>query len=464
MLMKRIQISNQRISCGFELSTRITSHSLHYRSGNEEKAAKSVHYLFDKTRELMADHPEAKQFNKLALGFLNNVLRSYTARWHRWMTADKQQSNNQTKSILIFKDEQVRRLFRAELIDLKGKVSIYEQVFKSLSEENKISEDLQKAVDGLSTGIGQANLGCDIEVAKLSHINNIDKEYSEILNRRKEFNPQLAQNELINATGLALSGGGIRSATFCLGIVQTLAKKDLFHQFDYLSTVSGGGYLGTFLSSILADEGQLDKDKTSKNIIDGVLKIPQISRESTAIRHLRNSSKYLGTGGIEWMAGLMVFGILMNFLLLLPLPMFMATIVYLLIDVGFWGFPKDAQAIWFGLFPSIAGYILSGLLALLIIVGFILPCIQSFTQGKHQSTLRDCWGKNHSISCFGFNCGSGNLFFTFNFSVLRLFSSKITFRLANNNYRHCTIFIGLWDKVIRGLETDAKIHFKIIRS
>jgi hypothetical protein len=43
--------------------------------------------------------------------------------------------------------------------------------------------------------------------------------------------------------GLCFSGGGIRSATFSLGILQGMARLDLFRQFDYLSTVSGGGYL-----------------------------------------------------------------------------------------------------------------------------------------------------------------------------------------------------------------------------
>ena len=44
--------------------------------------------------------------------------------------------------------------------------------------------------------------------------------------------------------GLALSGGGIRSATFCFGLLRGLAQNGLLHRFDYLSTVSGGGYIG----------------------------------------------------------------------------------------------------------------------------------------------------------------------------------------------------------------------------
>ncbi|WP_375575935.1 hypothetical protein [Paracidovorax oryzae] len=44
--------------------------------------------------------------------------------------------------------------------------------------------------------------------------------------------------------GLALSGGGIRSATFCLGLLRSLAASGLLLRFDVLSTVSGGGYIG----------------------------------------------------------------------------------------------------------------------------------------------------------------------------------------------------------------------------
>ncbi len=49
--------------------------------------------------------------------------------------------------------------------------------------------------------------------------------------------------------GLALSGGGIRSATFCLGLCQALARQRLIRRVDFLSTVSGGGYLGSFLGA-----------------------------------------------------------------------------------------------------------------------------------------------------------------------------------------------------------------------
>ncbi len=49
--------------------------------------------------------------------------------------------------------------------------------------------------------------------------------------------------------GLCLSGGGIRAATFCLGILQTLAERDRLRTFDYISSVSGGGYIHQWLAA-----------------------------------------------------------------------------------------------------------------------------------------------------------------------------------------------------------------------
>lgn len=60
-----------------------------------------------------------------------------------------------------------------------------------------------------------------------------------------------------NLVGLALSGGGIRSATFNLGFLQGLARRDLLRQIDYLSTVSGGGYIGSWLTAWIYRDGSL---------------------------------------------------------------------------------------------------------------------------------------------------------------------------------------------------------------
>jgi len=56
-------------------------------------------------------------------------------------------------------------------------------------------------------------------------------------------------------SALCLSGGGIRSAAFCLGVLQALAGKRLLRQFDFLSTVSGGGFIGGWLQVLMREAG-----------------------------------------------------------------------------------------------------------------------------------------------------------------------------------------------------------------
>nr|WP_252263713.1 patatin-like phospholipase family protein [Paracidobacterium acidisoli] len=58
--------------------------------------------------------------------------------------------------------------------------------------------------------------------------------------------------------GLCFSGGGIRSATFNLGILQALAELNLLPHFDYLSTVSGGGYIHQWLAAWIKRSSDLE--------------------------------------------------------------------------------------------------------------------------------------------------------------------------------------------------------------
>lgn len=69
--------------------------------------------------------------------------------------------------------------------------------------------------------------------------------------------PPLAVPGVRNLVGLALSGGGIRSATFNLGFLQGLKKRGTLWIFDYLSTVSGGGFIGAWWSAWLSRETHL---------------------------------------------------------------------------------------------------------------------------------------------------------------------------------------------------------------
>ncbi len=64
-------------------------------------------------------------------------------------------------------------------------------------------------------------------------------------------------------SALCLSGGGVRSAAFCLGVVQGLAKAGLLARFDYLSTVSGGGFTGSWLTRLIHEKGSAHAAQTA---------------------------------------------------------------------------------------------------------------------------------------------------------------------------------------------------------
>ena len=59
-----------------------------------------------------------------------------------------------------------------------------------------------------------------------------------------------ARNAKHDLVGVALSGGGVRSGAVGLGFIPGMYEKGLLPFVDYLSTVSGGGYAGAYLSSV----------------------------------------------------------------------------------------------------------------------------------------------------------------------------------------------------------------------
>jgi hypothetical protein len=84
--------------------------------------------------------------------------------------------------------------------------------------------------------------------------------------------------------GLALSGGGIRSATFNLGLLQGLQDMQLLRAFDYVSTVSGGGYIGAWWTA-----WRQRADDRAGAFPDR----PRGAPEPTEVRHLREFSNFL---------------------------------------------------------------------------------------------------------------------------------------------------------------------------
>jgi len=110
--------------------------------------------------------------------------------------------------------------------------------------------------------------------------------------------------------GLALSGGGVRSASFCLGVLQALYKCGMIRKVDYLSTVSGGGYIGTSMTAGMTSNGghfpfasYLSEDETP------------------SLQHVRDYSNYLFPHGVtDVLSNLAVYvrGLVANIILVLP--------------------------------------------------------------------------------------------------------------------------------------------------
>jgi GNAT superfamily N-acetyltransferase len=97
----------------------------------------------------------------------------------------------------------------------------------------------------------------------------------------------------IDRVGLAFSGGGIRSATFNLGVLKALHELGLLKHIDYLSTVSGGGYIGAWWTAWRARWGKefpeaLPDPNAGKN-----RKPEKKNREPEEVRHLREFSNFL---------------------------------------------------------------------------------------------------------------------------------------------------------------------------
>jgi hypothetical protein len=120
--------------------------------------------------------------------------------------------------------------------------------------------------------------------------------------------------------GLAFSGGGIRSATFNLGILQGLAKLGLLRKFDYLSTVSGGGYIGSWLINWIKQDGVREVER---RLCPDFTPDPRDLRLEP-IRFLRDFSNYLSpqmgllSADMWVMAVVWVRNTLLNLLILLP--------------------------------------------------------------------------------------------------------------------------------------------------
>ena len=157
------------------------------------------------------------------------------------------------------------------------------------------------------------------------------------LNYPKDSTPEVRMKAIIQAihsldekrSAFCISGGGIRSATFGLGVMQGLARAMALHRFHYLSTVSGGGYIGSWLSSWIhrANDSTGDATSPEEQVSRALAHTPKwkLNPEPTTVEHLREFSNYLAPklsllSADTWtLVAIYVRNLLLNWLVLIPL-------------------------------------------------------------------------------------------------------------------------------------------------
>jgi hypothetical protein len=156
---------------------------------------------------------------------------------------------------------------------------------------------------------------------------------SEAEDRKTKLPSGVVDAHKLRPLGMCLSGGGIRSATFNLGVIQGLCAQGLLPYIDYLSTVSGGGYIGTWLHGVTRNWNG-NPAATQDHLMPGG---KPSDPEHDPVTFLRKYSNYLAPHlGIfdadTWtIAGVWLRNMVLNLLIAIP---FLAAVVLLARTLG----------------------------------------------------------------------------------------------------------------------------------
>jgi len=255
-----------------ELRTRIATQSLPYQYGVEERALTSLWEIFGLARKAIKDNPGCEKFAGRTIDVLNTTVRPLTAKWHRAKekgVLDSRDGADAFRSDLRIVQAQLRK-FADEL----HQMAYHSVLFESPEPPVMGDFDLAELFVPLKFGIIEPD-----SIPNAAYADIRRDEAQAVQERRAHCG--LRKDPDIDGIGLALSGGGIRSASFGLGVVQVLAAKKLLKEVDFLSTVSGGGYTGSFLTRRLGAHEAHD-----------TVAAPQ-GPDPEPIRYLRLHARYL---------------------------------------------------------------------------------------------------------------------------------------------------------------------------
>ena len=265
-----------------ELRTRISTQPLPYQYGAEARALTSMWEVFDQARAAINKNPGCEKFANCTTEVLNLVVRPLTAKWHRAL--EKGRLNGRDGA-----DE-----FRGELQDVQGKLRAFAAELHEMAygtpHADELTPDVMRKAD-------MEALFKPLRFGFTSHTSNLQaaaieiaKDENEAVANRREKRKNSKKIEAPaghDAIGLALSGGGIRSATFSLGVVQVLAEKEFLAEVDFLSTVSGGGYTGSFLTQRLGNGEPLSDVATPRG------------PDPESVRYVRQHAKFLSPSNLK---------------------------------------------------------------------------------------------------------------------------------------------------------------------
>ncbi len=244
--------------------------------------------------------------------------------------------------------------------------------WKELDESYRNSDDLVKILKKDINDNNIINISLDEKVYKLIKDKTLTTPSDGTKNEIEKENDSSVPN---NLWGLALPGGGIRSATFVLGVMQGLMQKSslfpkgAFRYFDYMSSVSGGGYMGACLSSLLTvtdNDDTLQKNKAHFGVeadnspfVDDKEPTPYLNpnpivpnqpiqfSKRDQLHHLRSHASYLSTeasalsAAKQRMFGSIAAGMVHNLVVFAAL--FIALVASLHLSLSF--FDKDSRLI-----------------------------------------------------------------------------------------------------------------------
>jgi hypothetical protein len=296
-----------------QLTSRISTQRLGYLEGVETTALESLYALFQSTRDIADEFPACRHFEALSWDVLNVQVRPFTAKWH-------QESERGLLAALDATDG-----FRAELNDLQPVLRRFDDLLIHLRDghppppavegkndrQNMIGHEMDSTLPwGILpqySGIDTTSTVRSSSGMKSVRVEEINSAEREAIRARRNY---YGIDDKAHAIGLALSGGGIRSATFSLGVLVALARRGVLPQIDYLSTVSGGGYLGSFLSAFLNSPASAEI-----GLRPDQMPFVREGGEAAALRHIRHYSKYLAIGSAGQKAEMItaqLFGMVLN--------------------------------------------------------------------------------------------------------------------------------------------------------